>query len=766
MTTQTAPPKATTDHLHRSSSYDNAYRNCDVIMKGGITSGVVYPLAACELATRFKFRNVGGTSAGAIAAAAAAAAEHGRDIDDENAGFVGLAKMQEWLSTDRNLLGLFQPNRGTAAIFSLLVAFIRKPAGPIGQIAKWISVLARFLVASLFSRFVVLGLFLGLPGLALVQATRDQFEPSLDLLAGAALALVLVAIVLLLPSRPTLAALMATLLGAGLAWWLLTNDIDWAQWGGAASWLTLVVGILLGLLTSAILSALRAIGNNKYGLITGSPDDQPTRPYALSDWLTERLNLLAGMPGDGPTPLTFGHLWAGPDSKERELEEIDETEWATIEAEPRVNLEMLTTCLSDGRPYRMPRDFGHRYFFKEDELKEYFPNVVVDYMIAHPPVASDDDEEDLYRRASNHGLVPLPEPRYLPVVVPTRMSLSFPGLISAVPLYSIDFSYMRDGDGAPTASRDSAIPEITWFSDGGITSNFPVSFFDHMLPRWPTFGINLRKFHPSHPKSSDEECNIYLPRDNKGGILEWRTRWPERGLRSITGFAASILDTMQNWVDNEQLLVPGFRDRVVHVSHDEKEGGMNLDMPYDDIAAMSERGRLAGARLARYYTEEPSPDEPPDCASADSEEVAQRTVSWRNHRWVRLRSALGMLERLLGNVHGAYVGEGEYEPYRRDIQLYFTAGEEEAALDPRRVVGPSYKWDRREQRELAVKLMQGTADDQLDPPPANDPAGGLVGLAAELKKQISEHPNWSLRRGDPNPEPDLRITPGHSQSGS
>jgi hypothetical protein len=42
---------------------------CDMVMKGGITSGVVYPTAICELATQYQFRNIGGASAGAIAAA-------------------------------------------------------------------------------------------------------------------------------------------------------------------------------------------------------------------------------------------------------------------------------------------------------------------------------------------------------------------------------------------------------------------------------------------------------------------------------------------------------------------------------------------------------------------------------------------------------------------------------------------------------------------------------------------------------------------------
>ena len=47
-----------------------------MVMKGGLTSGVVYPLAICELARHYSFKNIGGTSAGAIGAAAAAAAEY------------------------------------------------------------------------------------------------------------------------------------------------------------------------------------------------------------------------------------------------------------------------------------------------------------------------------------------------------------------------------------------------------------------------------------------------------------------------------------------------------------------------------------------------------------------------------------------------------------------------------------------------------------------------------------------------------------------
>ena len=51
---------------------------CDVVMKGGVTSGVIYPMTVVELSQKYTFKNVGGTSAGAIAAAVTAAAEYRR----------------------------------------------------------------------------------------------------------------------------------------------------------------------------------------------------------------------------------------------------------------------------------------------------------------------------------------------------------------------------------------------------------------------------------------------------------------------------------------------------------------------------------------------------------------------------------------------------------------------------------------------------------------------------------------------------------------
>ena len=51
---------------------------CDVVMKGGITSGVLYPTALYAIGQRYRIRGVGGASAGAIGAALGAAAEYGR----------------------------------------------------------------------------------------------------------------------------------------------------------------------------------------------------------------------------------------------------------------------------------------------------------------------------------------------------------------------------------------------------------------------------------------------------------------------------------------------------------------------------------------------------------------------------------------------------------------------------------------------------------------------------------------------------------------
>ena len=52
MSASTVQDQARMAELRERGTYlGDRLRECDVVMKGGITSGVLYPLAVCELAT-------------------------------------------------------------------------------------------------------------------------------------------------------------------------------------------------------------------------------------------------------------------------------------------------------------------------------------------------------------------------------------------------------------------------------------------------------------------------------------------------------------------------------------------------------------------------------------------------------------------------------------------------------------------------------------------------------------------------------------------
>src|SRR5262249_5645276 len=104
---------------------------CDLVMKGGITSGIVYPGVLQELSETYRFRSIGGTSAGAIAAACAAAAELGRNSDARDAGFAGFSKMSEWLGRDENLKNLFQANPLTRPLMDVLMDILQLGKAPL-----------------------------------------------------------------------------------------------------------------------------------------------------------------------------------------------------------------------------------------------------------------------------------------------------------------------------------------------------------------------------------------------------------------------------------------------------------------------------------------------------------------------------------------------------------------------------------------------------------------------------------------------------------
>ena len=164
------PDVSRLDFLHPS-------KTCDVVMKGGITSGIVYPSTVCRLAEIYRFVNIGGTSAGAIAAAATAAAEY-RRAPGSGEGFEKLSRLPAFLaakpngSKHTNLFRLFQPDPAVHILFDLGVSFTRKGG------RQWISVLGALLKGAwlVWLLFAILAtLYILLP--SLFDATRVAFRP-------------------------------------------------------------------------------------------------------------------------------------------------------------------------------------------------------------------------------------------------------------------------------------------------------------------------------------------------------------------------------------------------------------------------------------------------------------------------------------------------------------------------------------------------------------------------------------------------------------
>jgi predicted acylesterase/phospholipase RssA len=601
-------------------------KKCDIVMKGGITSGIIYPMVVSELAEHYQFQSIGGTSAGAIAASLTAAAESGRRKG--RAAFAELAEIPSWLGADSaagggsNLFHLFQPQAQMKGLFRFATGFL---------LSGW---LRRSWV---WGRVLWLEILLGiLPGAALL--------------------------------------------------WLASGTTGW-RWA-----LAVVLGILAALAGIAITAAagllLRAkrLPSHDFGLCTGYRSGAARgNPVSLVAWLDEKLNELAGMSADHP--LTFGDL-----------------------KDAGVTLRMITTCLTFGRPFTLPFEAPELYYSPE-EMERFFPSAIVSWMKAHPAAPGRMGEP-----VDAGALLPLPDADHLPVIFAARLSLSFPLLFCAVPLYAVDWTRRRRQAGEPEPSvrvpgdalgpDEVRKPERVWFSDGGICSNFPMHLFDSPLPLWPTFGINLRKVRPDRPG------RIWMPTSNRGGVAHlWTRLSTQPGLGAAAALLPAILDAAQGWLENLQTSVPGYRDRIVHVYLDAREGGLNLNMPPDVVATLGDYGRLAAQRLIEHFI-----------AGTDGGKATPMT--WDNHRWTRCRSTMALLEVFLADfahsLENPEPGDRSYSNLmRRDAK---TAPE-------------SYRWLTNDQRSFAEGLAESSRD-------LGTKAGG--GLLPE---------------GAPRPTPALRIRP-------
>jgi hypothetical protein len=295
---------------------------------------------------------------------------------------------------------------------------------------------------------------------------------------------------------------------------------------------------------------------------------------------------------------------------------------------------MFTTNLTHGRPYVFPHvESTARLFFNPEELKEYLPPVVLDWMNTHARPYTDatrsEESDPPVAEATLLGLKEIPAAKEFPVLLAARMSLSFPLLFAAVPLWAIDY---EDPKGQRRFAR-------CLFSDGGISSNFPVHLFDGLLPNWPTFGIELEPALPNLPDSP-----IFLPHSYGQGIADRWVRFDaqQKPASRLGGFVMSMIGAMQNWNDNTVSRMPGVRDRVVRIRLKDDEGGLNLNMDPDLITDIANRGRDAAKKLLQRFLGAPDPTEHhsprPSPATAVLKSAAH-TTGWRGwdfQRWVRL----------------------------------------------------------------------------------------------------------------------------------
>ena len=496
-------------------------QECDLIMKGGVTSGVVYPYAILELARKYRFHSIGGTSAGAIAAAFAAAAEYARSVRGDPEGFRRLQARCEILPD--SLASLFQPTPRYAPLMRYLM---RSQSGQ--GVGRWLWSLPLTFWAS--------------------SAAGAGF-------GGALLAL----------------------LGAGTAGVLL----------GA------IVGLLigLGLRLAGLVGGLKSTG---FGLCSGLRQPGHEGP-ALTDWLHAALQDIAFGDPDHPRPLTFGDLLGdgGPNA---------------------IRLKMVTTNLSQHRPHALPT-LGMKASYSEADWRTLFPAPILAFLAGR-------------RNKGRDSRYPsFPAEADLPVLVAVRMSLSFPFLFQAVPLWWRDVDHpglLKSLD--PKGARIEPQWRRLWFTDGGISSNFPIHMFDAVLPSRPTFALSLESLPADAPADSRR---VLIPRDARDGV-----GLPTYDVSSLAGFANGVLGSAKDWQDQLLARMPGQRERIAKVYLTPQEGGLNLTMPRVRSQALMRYGQAVGARFA--------------AGALDFDE----------HRWRRALVAYEQLEKTVGALDDVWSETG------------------------------------------------------------------------------------------------------------
>lgn len=341
-------------------NFSNPEKECDLVMKGGITSGIVYPRIVLKLASegKYRFRNVGGTSAGAIAAAVMAAAEFGRETD----GFQKFQELSHDLAKPGFLFNLFQPSPSLKPLMYTLLEILGKISPEVGlesstsqtqseqQKPKQQSqpIKAESKIQSVIRS-----------GIKLVEILKRR-HPSVAKLGSQRGLWLGLGVALLL-------TIIASIVFYGVAAYTNTDLNVWVAvllfivFGVPLGWFGSKVGILgFGALDLVEKITQELPQDNFFGICTGrnanaapSVEDKSV----LTDWLSSEIDRIAGV----QEPLTFGDL------QNKKL--------ANEQKDVSITLKMVTSNLSQNQPYTLPFEQGHLFLFDENDLIKLFPLV-------------------------------------------------------------------------------------------------------------------------------------------------------------------------------------------------------------------------------------------------------------------------------------------------------------------------------------------------------------------------------------------------------
>ena len=531
---------------HTIQSIDAAGRpqECDLIMKGGVTSGLVYPGAIATLSETFRLRNIGGTSAGAIGAVAAAAMEYGLRTGRNPKARERMAWLHQELaqSTDQGasrLDAMFCGDPGTAPLLDALKGALNsQPAAILGLIKAALPTL---------------------PGNA--RRTLWLAAGALEMLAGAGLGWLLTAGCS--PSVQGFATALAAVASLAFAGW----------WNLKAS---LVQAVPLSL--DSLNRLLQPIVANGLGLATGfalpaHTFNQRQLP-SLTQWLHQTIQQLAGLDEDSTSEvLTFGKLWS--------LGLLPEPS----ALDPRaIDLVLVCSDLNRVQSTSFPFLFDNqRLFYDPAEWARLFPESVLQ--------ALDANAWAVVLRWVGQPEVPEERTPFL-----SRLYLSDGGITSNFPIHLFD---------AVVPSRPTFAINLLYPDDDLSIEEYGV--LDSAAMRGKAVPGNVRTLGGTRADTGSLQLNdLIMPFADGDRVAFYKEPTAGTPLAQLAGLGLRVVETARTWGDVSLYNQVGMRDRIIHIRLAGNEGGFNLSMPAQTITALSDKGTFAGSVLAcRFRHDKP-----------------------------------------------------------------------------------------------------------------------------------------------------------------